>query len=306
MKRISHDSQQGMRGFVTEIASMGRLRHRNLVQLRGYCRRQGELLLVYDFMSNGSLDRLLFDPAKPKLSWKQRYHIVKGVASGLLYLHGGWEQVVVHRDIKASNILLDAEMNGRLSDFGLARLYDHGTNPQTTHVVGTLGYMAPELTKTGKGTTATDVYAFGAFLLEVACGRHPIEPHSSSEEPFLVDWVLECWKRGAILEAADPKLGTGGGVEHPAGEIELSLMLGLLCSHPEAAARPTMRQVVQYLDLDAPLPVMSPGDLNASSLALRRSEGFDDFVASVKYPSSSHTTFGPSSSPSDSLFSGSH
>ncbi|MQL97820.1 hypothetical protein Taro_030514 [Colocasia esculenta] len=306
VKRISHDSQQGMREFVSEIVSMGRLRHRNLVQLLGNCRRQGELLLVYDFMPNGSLDKFLFDPAKIKLTWEQRLHIVKGVASGLLYLHGGWEQVVVHRDIKASNVLLDDDLNGKLSDFGLARLHDHDNHPQTTRVVGTLGYMAPELTKTGKATTATDVYAFGAFLLEVACGRRPMEVHPSSGEPFLVDWVLECWKRGSILEAADPKLWTGGGKD-PAEEIELLLKLGLLCSHPEAAARPTMRQVVQYLDGEALLPVLSPGVLEASSLAMRKSEGFDDFVVSLTYSSSSsYTTFGHDLSPSESFFSGNH
>ncbi|VAH34259.1 unnamed protein product [Triticum turgidum subsp. durum] len=120
---------------------IGRLRHRNLVQLLGYCRRKGELLLVYDYMPNGSLDKHLYDDGEKKtaaaagLGWGQRFRIIKGVASGLLYLHEDWEQVVVHRDIKASNVLLDADMNGRLGDFGLARLYDHGTDPHTTHVV---------------------------------------------------------------------------------------------------------------------------------------------------------------------------
>ncbi|VAH49607.1 unnamed protein product [Triticum turgidum subsp. durum] len=116
---------------------IGRLRHRNLVQLLGYCRRKGELLLVYDYMPNGSLDKHLYDDQKKTaaLGWWQRFRIIKGVASGLLYLHEDWEQVVVHRDIKASNVLLDADMNGRLGDFGLARLYDHGTDPHTTHVV---------------------------------------------------------------------------------------------------------------------------------------------------------------------------
>lgn len=300
VKKIAHESQQGMREFVSEIASMGRLRHRNLVQLLGYCRRQRELLLVYDFMPNGSLDRCLFGSDKPKLTWEQRICIVKGVASGLLYLHCGWDQVVVHRDIKASNVLLDGDLNGRLSDFGLARLYDHGTNPQTTHVVGTLGYLAPELTKTGKATTMTDVYAFGAFLLEVACGRRPINMRSSADEPLLVDWVLECWKKGVIVEAADPELRRGGSGEE-AAEIERVLMLGLLCSHTDPMARPSMRQVVQYLEGDAPLPVISPGRLDASSSAFRRSEGFDDFV--VTYPYTSTTSFGRDSSVGESFFS---
>ncbi|GKV10028.1 hypothetical protein SLEP1_g21453 [Rubroshorea leprosula] len=169
VKRVSHESRQGMKEFVAEIVSIGRLRHRNLVQLLGYCRRKEELLLVYAYMPNGSLDKYLHGQPKVTLNWTQRFKVIKGVASGLLYLHEEWEQVVIHRDVKASNVLLDSELNGRIGDFGLARLYDHGTDPQTTHVVGTVGYLAPEHTRTGKATTSTDVFAFGAFLLEVAC-----------------------------------------------------------------------------------------------------------------------------------------
>ncbi|XXG54514.1 hypothetical protein AAC387_Pa03g2373 [Persea americana] len=208
VKRISHESRQGMREFIAEIVSLGRLRHRNLVQLLGYCRRKGELLLVYDFMPNGSLDNFLFDHPKSKLNWSQRFHIIKGVASGLLYLHEEWEQIVVHRDIKASNVLLDSELNGKLGDFGLARLYDHGSNPKTTHVVGTMGYIAPELTRTGKASTSSDVFAFGAFMLEVACGRRPIDTRALPKRMVLVDLVSDCWRRGAILEGVDPKLGS--------------------------------------------------------------------------------------------------
>ncbi|KAF8397435.1 hypothetical protein HHK36_016351 [Tetracentron sinense] len=275
VKRVSHDSKQGMKEFVAEIASMGRLRHRNLVELLGYCRRRGELLLVYDYMPNGSLDKLLFSNETPNLSWFQRYRILRDVASSLLYLHEECEQVVLHRDVKASNVLLDADLNGRLGDFGLARLYDHGANPHTTHVVGTIGYLAPELTRTGKATTSTDVYAFGAFMLEVACGRRPIESKEQPEKMILVDWVIECWKRGAILETRDPRLGDYYVVE----EMGLVLKLGLLCSHPMSAARPSMRQVMQYLDGDAILPEISPdtgsiGDIAASN------EGFDDLFMS--------------------------
>ncbi|CAN1282722.1 L-type lectin-domain containing receptor kinase IV.2 [Linum perenne] len=250
VKRISHDSRQGMKEFVAEIVSMGRLRHRNLVQLLGYCRRKGELLLVYDYMPSGSLDKYLFEPATTTLNWPQRFKILRGVASGLLYLHEEWEQIVLHRDIKASNVLLDADMNGRLGDFGLARLYDHGTNPQTTHVVGTVGYLAPELSRLGKATTATDVYAFGVFMLEVACGKRPIDTTAIPEEMILVDWVIDCWKRGDILEASDPKLGG----DYAKEEMEMVMKLGLLCSHNMEAFRPSMRQVMQYLDGDSNLP----------------------------------------------------
>ncbi|KAH1033725.1 hypothetical protein J1N35_045899 [Gossypium stocksii] len=137
------------------MATMGRLRHRNLVQLLGYCRRKGELLLVYDFMANGSLDTFLFTNEKMNLDWSQRVKILKGVASSLVYLHEDWEQVVIHRYIKASNVLLDAQLNGRLGDFGLAKFYNHGSNPQTTRLVSTIGYIAPELARTGKPTTGS-------------------------------------------------------------------------------------------------------------------------------------------------------
>ncbi|KAL5807084.1 hypothetical protein ACOSQ4_029817 [Xanthoceras sorbifolium] len=129
-------------------------------------------------------------------------------------------------------------MSGRLGDFGLARLYDHGTDPQTTHVVGTLGYLAPENTRSGKATTSTDVFAFVAFLLEVACGRRPIDPRAPTDDMILVDCVFGFWYRGEILEARDPNLGT----EFAAEELELVLKLGLMCSHSEPSARPTMRQ----------------------------------------------------------------
>jgi serine/threonine protein kinase len=205
--------------------------------------------LVYDYMPNGSLDRFLYSNENPNLNWVQRFRIIKGVASGLLYLHEEWEQVVLHRDIKASNVLLDDGLNGRLGDFGLAKLYDHGTNPQTTHVVGTVGYLAPEITRTGRATTCSDVFAFGVFLLEVACGRKPIEGLRLPERVILVDWVTECCRRGAILDTSDPRLEGNYVVD----EMELVLKLGLLCSLAMPAARPSMRQVVQFLDGDADL-----------------------------------------------------
>ncbi|XP_058201990.1 L-type lectin-domain containing receptor kinase SIT2-like isoform X2 [Rhododendron vialii] len=279
VKKVSNDSNQGMKEFVAEIASMGRLRHRNLVQLLGYSRRKGELLLVYDYMPNGSLDKFLFSNEKPILDWAQRYRIIRGVASALLYLHEGWDQVVLHRDVKASNVLLDTDLNGRLGDFGLARLYDHGANFKTTHVVGTIGYLAPELSRTGKPTPSTDVFAFGAFILEVACGRKPIQLQQSPDEVVLVDWVFEKWKEGAILETSDPRLG-GDYLEE---EMELVLKLGLLCSKSDAATRPSMRQVMQYLDGDVLLPEIIHDSTSIGTIGLGN-EASSEFVMS--FPSS--------------------
>ncbi|MED6222387.1 hypothetical protein PIB30_063855 [Stylosanthes scabra] len=255
VKRVSHDSKQGFQEFVSEIETIGRLRHRNLVQLLGWCRNRADLLLVYDFMPNGSLDKHLFeDSARKTLTWEQRFKIVKGVASGLLYLHEEWEQTVIHRDIKAGNVLLDGDMNARLGDFGLAKLYDRGSNPSTTRVVGTLGYLAPELTKTGRPSTSSDVYAFGALLLEVVCGRRPVEAKAMPEELLLVEWVWERWRVGAVLEVLDSKLG---GI-YDVVEVVVVIKLGLLCSCEVPEMRPSMRQVVRFLEGEVPLPEVIP------------------------------------------------
>ncbi|KAI9125872.1 hypothetical protein K1719_003290 [Acacia pycnantha] len=250
VKRISHDSRQGMREFVAEIATIGRLRHQNLVRLLGYCRRKNQLLLVYDFIPNGSLDKFLYRLSNNILSWKERFKIIKDVASAVLYLHQQWVQVVIHRDIKPANVLIDKDMNARLGDFGLAKLWDRGNDPQTSHVVGTLGYIDPEIVQSGKSSTCTDIYSFGVFLLETACGRRPIETKTSPEKVLLIEWVTECWEKGEICEAVDSRLGD----EYVVVEAELVLTLGLLCSHPVSSARPTISSVVQYLDGDSELP----------------------------------------------------
>lgn len=197
-------------------------------------------------MPNGSLDMYLHNNPKIRLNWTQRFRVMKGVAAALKYLHQDWEKVVNHRDVKARNVLLDSEMNGRLGDFMLARLYDHGTDTQTTHV-GTIGYLAPEHVKTVKATTRTDVYSFGTFLLEVVCGRRPVNVH---DQTLLVDQVFSLWNNGDTLRAVDPSLGLDYDVE----EVELELKLGLLCLSIAPNVRPSMQQVVQYLDGDECLP----------------------------------------------------
>ncbi|KAE8797677.1 L-type lectin-domain containing receptor kinase IV.1-like [Hordeum vulgare] len=199
VKRVSHDSKQGMKEFIAEVVSLGRLQHRNLVQLLGYCRRKGELLLVYDNMCNGSLDKYLHasDDRLLVLDWATRFRIIKGIASGLVYLHHEWEKVVIHRDIKASNVLLDNEMKGRLGDFGLARLYDHGAgaDPQTTRVVGTLGYIAPELGRNGKASPGTDVFAFGVFMLRLRVGSGLSVMKEQTIRPC---WLIGCFTTGKM------------------------------------------------------------------------------------------------------------
>ncbi len=275
VKRVCHESRQGMKEFVAEIVSIGRLQHHNLVQLLGYCRRRGELFLVYDYMPNGSVDKYIHSiEGKTILTWAQRWHIIKGIASCLVYLHEEWEKAVIHRDIKASNVLLDGDMNGRLGDFGLARLYDHDDDPQTTHVVGTIGYLAPELGHTSKATPLTDVFAFGMFVLEVACGQRPINQSSLDSQTMLVDWVLEQWNKGSLVSTVDSRLEGNYNVR----EAVLAINLGLLCSHPFANARPSMRQVIHYLDGSIPLPEMSPTDLSYHMMTIMQNEGFDEYI----------------------------
>ncbi|KAI3777985.1 hypothetical protein L2E82_06913 [Cichorium intybus] len=274
VKRILKESKHGQKEFTSEISTIGRLRHRNLVQLLGWCRRKGEFFLVYDFMANGSLDNYIFNNPKAILTWQQRFKIINDVSNGLLYLHEGWEQTVLHRDIKAGNVLLDSELNGRLGDFGLAKLYDHGSHPATTNVVGTLGYLAPELTRTGKPTTSSDVFAFGALLLEVVCGRRPIEPKASPEELILVDWVMDKWHEGRLLEVVDSRLEG----EFDKMEVMMVLKLGLMCSSDEPSFRPSMRQVIRYLEGEVPLPeILAPPSKKGGFVV-----GFDNFASSLK------------------------
>jgi hypothetical protein len=244
VKCVNHDSKQGLREFMAEISSMGRLQHKNLVQMRGWCRKSNELMLVYDYMPNGSLDRYIFHKPKKLLNWQQRRQVLADVAEGLNYLHHGWDQVVVHRDIKSSNILLDSDMRGRLGDFGLAKLYSHNEVPNTTRVVGTLGYLAPELVTMAVATSASDIYSFGVVILEVACGRRPIEMGSTEEEDsVLIDLVRDLHATGKAVEAADERMKGEFVVE----EMELVLKLGLVCCHPDPQRRPSMREVVAVL-----------------------------------------------------------
>ncbi|TVU00415.1 hypothetical protein EJB05_54183, partial [Eragrostis curvula] len=288
VKRVSPESKQGMKEFMAEIIILGHLRHRNLVQLLGYCRHKQQLLLVYDYMPNGSLDCYLHSQENTttngNLNWAQRFSIIKGVASGLLYLHEEWEQVIIHRDIKSSNVLLDAEMNARLGDFGLARSHDHGADAHTTRMASTWGYIAPELARLGKATKATDVFALGVLMMEVVCGRRPIWVNDADGELVaLADWVLAAWRAGSITDAIDPRLLTAdidyaGAAEE---EAELVLKLGLLCSHPAPSARQCMRLVMQYLQRDAPLPAdLQPDNL----LLITYASTQEDDQNAISYP----------------------
>lgn len=256
VKRLSQYARQGAREFMAELNIISQLRHRNLVQLVGWCDEDEELILVYEFMPNGDLDDLIFGGfhgddvvgCNP-LPWKCRYHAFVGVATALVYLHEDWEQRVVHRDVKTANVMLDSHFNARLGDFGLARLSAHSQAPRTTLVAGTIGYLAPEFTLTGRATDKTDVYAFGVVVLEVSCARRPLTTNC-----ILVDWVWDLHKEEKLLDAIDPKLEVTSIDEEE--EVKLALQVGLLCCHPDPGARPTMRHVLNILTGETPLPKM--------------------------------------------------
>ncbi|KAG6557521.1 hypothetical protein Mapa_000795 [Marchantia paleacea] len=250
VKRVSHDSSQGVREFVAEVSIISQLRHRNIVRLLGWCNDKGKFLLVYELMPNGSLGKALFHPANPAsvLSWEVRFTIIAGAAEALLYLHEGWRQQVIHRDFKSSNIMLDEDFNAMLGDFGLARMVDRRQNPATTLVAGTYGYIAPEAPASGKFTEKTDVFAFGAVALEVGCGRSAY--CAQEPEEILVDWVWGNLDHDTLFAVVDPRLEG----DYDEKQMEVLLLLGLLCSHPNPDDRPTMRQVVEILRGNIALP----------------------------------------------------
>ncbi|XVF20662.1 hypothetical protein REPUB_Repub12eG0021000 [Reevesia pubescens] len=254
VKKFSRDIQ-GKDDFLAELTIINRLRHKHLVRLLGWCHKNGMLLLVYDFMPNGSLDTHIFcGPEKTTLNWNLRYKIISGVASALHYLHNEYDQKVVHRDLKASNIMLDSNFNARLGDFGLARALE---NEKTSYaelegVPGTMGYIAPECFHTAKATTESDVYGFGAVLLEVVCGQRPWT--KIGEFQLLVDWVWWLHRERRILEAVDERLAN----EYVAEEAESLLLLGLACSHPIASERPKTQAILQIISGSMAVPHVPP------------------------------------------------
>jgi serine/threonine protein kinase len=253
IKRVAKGSTQGKKEYISEVKIISRLRHRNLVQLVGWCHERGEFLLVYEFMPNRSLNTHLYDSSN-LLAWPLRFKITVGVASALLYLHEEWEQCVVHRDVKPSNVMLDSSFNAKLGDFGLARLVDHDRGSQTTVIAGTMGYLAPECVTTGKASKESDVYSLGVLALEVACGRRPVVLKEDDDKINLVEWVWRLYGRNEILTAVDGRLD-GALDEREAVRL---MVVGLWCAHPDYSLRPCVRQVISVLKFEAPLPSLPP------------------------------------------------
>ncbi|KAL3732250.1 hypothetical protein ACJRO7_028995 [Eucalyptus globulus] len=257
VKRIFAESRHSEKLFTNEVKILSRMIHRNLVQFIGWCREEGEFLLVYEYMPNGSLDNHLFGTRK-SLPWDVRYKIALGLASALNYLHEDLEQCVLHRDVKAANILLDTNFNTKLGDFGVAKLVDPRFMTRTTDVVGTYGYLAPEYLSEGKATKESDMFSFGVVALEIACGRRTYQ-----EGEFHVPlrkWVWQLYLAGNILEAADETLGSS----FDRKEMECLMMVGLWCVHPDPKMRPKVGHVIKFLQLEVPVPEFPRGTYEAS------------------------------------------
>ncbi|CAH1447891.1 unnamed protein product [Lactuca virosa] len=248
VKNLLNNRGQAEREFKVEVEAIGRVRHKNLVRLLGYCVEGAYRMLVYEYVDNGNLDQWLHGDVGDvsPLTWTVRMNVVQGTAKGLAYLHEGLEPKVVHRDIKSSNILLDRQWNPKVSDFGLAKLLGSDTSYVTTRVMGTFGYVAPEYACTGMLTEKSDVYSFGILIMELITGRNPVDYGRPQGEVNLVEWLKTMVGNRKSDEVVDPKL-----TEMPSSKaLKRILLVALRCVDPDAQKRPKMGHVLHMLEAD--------------------------------------------------------
>ncbi|EEE68222.1 hypothetical protein OsJ_26394 [Oryza sativa Japonica Group] len=246
VKQLSQSSHQGKNQFVTEVATISSVQHRNLVKLHGCCIDSNTPLLVYEYLENGSLDQALFRKNSLKLDWATRFEIILGIARGLTYLHEESSVRIVHRDIKASNVLLDTDLTPKISDFGLARLYDEKKTHVSTGIAGTFGYLAPEYAMRRHLTEKVDVYAFGVVALETVAGRSNTNNSIEESKIYLLEWAWDLYEKEQAQRIVDPRLE-----DFNKDEVLRVIHVALLCTQGSPNQRPPMSRVMAVLTGDA-------------------------------------------------------
>ncbi|KAE8714959.1 LRR receptor-like serine/threonine-protein kinase [Hibiscus syriacus] len=259
VKTLAAQSKQGAREFLTEINTISNVKHPNLVELIGCCIEGANRILVYEYVENKSLDKVLLDQRSTniKLDWSKRSAICIGIARGLAFLHEELVPHIVHRDIKSSNILLDKDFNPKIGDFGLAKLFPDNITHISTRIAGTTGYLAPEYALGGQLTMKADVYSFGVLVLEIISGRSSSKTDWGGTGMLLLEWAWQLHEEGKLLELVDPELG-----EFPDEEVLRYMKVAFFCTQAAANRRPLMSQVIKMLGRNVRLndkELMAPG-----------------------------------------------